>query len=361
MFLRLPQKQVSMGLKMSPPKSIRTQITLVTLSLFLVLFCSLITVITQILDAYMEKSLGDAQYAMVSIHAEQINRELDERLSALETIAKDIPPSMMEQPAELAALLANRPIFQQLFNEGTFFTGSDGFAIAEYPRDGGRVGIGYMDREAIHNAIHEARTTINHPVIGRPQSAPVLGIATPVFDHDHHVIGALAGVINLAKPNFLDNITKTPYGKTGDFLLLALKPRLIITGTDKQGIMQELPSPGIVPAMDRFLHSYEGSAVYVNPSGQEILTSARKISTTDWMILVSISTAEAFAPVHDLLKNTLIAILVFTLLATGIVWWILHRSLSPLTETAATLLHLTEQEDPPFYIWQPPARMRLVR
>jgi len=329
-----------MGLKISPPRSIKTQITLFTLSLFLVLICSLIIVITQILHAYMEKSLGDAQYSMVSLHADEINRELHQRLAALETIATNIDPAMMAQPAD----------FQQMFNEGTCFTGRGGVAIAEYPRDGGRLGVSYMDREAIQRAINEAKTTINQPVIGRPQSAPVLGIATPVFDQHQHVIGALAGVINLAKPNFLDNITKTPYGKTGSFLLLALPSRLIITGTDKQGIMGELPAPGVIPAMDRFLQGYEGSTVYIKPSGLEILTSARKIPATDWMIFVSMSTAEAFAPVHALLKRTLIAVLVFTVLATVLVWWMLHRSLAPLGHTAATLLRLAHQEEPPAHL-----------
>lgn len=57
------------------------------------------------------------------------------------------------------------------------------------------------------------------------------------------VIGALRGAVNLDQPNFLDKVTDSRYGKTGSYVLLIPKPRLIVTASDKGRIMERLSEP----------------------------------------------------------------------------------------------------------------------
>jgi len=99
----------------------------------------------------------------------------------------------------------------------------------------------------------KAKATIGRPVISKKLNVPVFVIAVPVRDTQGKVIGALAGVTDLGKPNFLDKVTENHYGKSGGYVLLIPKDRLIVTATDKSRIMQPLPAPGINPTIDRFI------------------------------------------------------------------------------------------------------------
>jgi PAS domain S-box-containing protein len=159
----------------------------------------------------------------------------------------------------------------------------------------------------------------------------------PIRDAHGKVIGALSGVINLGKPNFLDRITQSRYGKTGGYMLVAKQQRQVITATDKRLIMTTLPAVGSNSLIDRFMQGYEGSGVTVNPLGIEVLGSAKGISMTDWYLAVALPTAEVFAPLRTLLQRMLLVTLILTLLAGALIWWLLKRQLSPLFDTAKTL------------------------
>ncbi len=142
-----------------------------------------------------------------------------------------------------------------------------------------------------------------------------------------YLIGSLTGVTDLSKPNFLDKITQGHYGLTGGYVLLIPKHRLIITATDKSRIMQSLPAPGINLMLDLFMQGYEGSAVYTSPLGVEVLGSAKKIPASDWLMGITLPTAEAFAPIHDMLQRMLLLTIFLTLLAGALTWWLTSRML----------------------------------
>lgn len=112
------------------------------------------------------------------------------------------------------------------------------------------------------------------------------------------MVGAIAGVIKLGQPNFLDKISSSAYGREGGFLLVDRRHRIIIAGSDKSRIMEQLPPPGINPAIDRFLAGHEGSAVMVNPRGVEVLAASKGVPVASWNLVVTLPTSEAFAPVR---------------------------------------------------------------
>ena len=156
------------------------------------------------------------------------------------------------------------------------------------------------------------------------------------------MLGALIGVTDLSKPNFLDKISDSNYGKSGGYVLLIPKDRLIVTATDKSRIMQALPATGVNPMLDRFIEGYEGSAVYTNPLGSEVLGSAKKIPSANWLMGLTIPVKEAFSPIRDML----LAMLVLALLAGALIWWMLQRQLAPLSDAAKTLVQFSDAEVP---------------
>ena len=144
------------------------------------------------------------------------------------------------------------------------------------------------------------------------------------------MIGALMGVTDLNKPNFLDKITDNHYGKTGDYRLVAPQHKVIITGTDKSLILQPTPAPGINPMMDQYAQGFEGSGVLVDTRGIKVLASAKQIPLAGWFLAVRMPIAEAFAPIDHMLQRILLITFFMTLLAGGLTWWMLRRQLAPM-------------------------------
>jgi len=330
---------------MSQRGSLKTRVTLFTLAIFLLGLWSLAFYSSRMLREDMHALLADQQLSAVSILAEEINHELKDRLSALETVAAGLGPTIADDTA-VQELLENRPLLRASFSGGFIACGPDGRAIADVPRSVGRIGVNYMDIDTVAAALKEGRSTVGRPVMGKQLHAPVFGMTSPIRDTQGKVIGALSGVVNLDKANFLDRIIENPYGKTGGYVLFIPKDRLVVTATDKSRVMQPLPAPGSNPASDRFIQGYEGSAVYTNSRGVEVLVSAKHIPVAGWVIAATLPTAEAFAPIDAMQQRMLLAAVILTLLAGGATWWMLRRQLSPMLDAVKTLATLSDKGQP---------------
>src|ERR1035437_10233356 len=335
-----------MNLNIFQLRSLKTRVTLFTLAIFVVSIWSLALYVSRSLREDMERQLGEQQFSTVSFVAAEINEGLALRVNAREKVARSLDQSMLGNPAALQKMLDTR-FFVGLFNAGVVAVTADGTAVADSPIVSNRRGTNYFNNEATHIALTEGRTVIGRPVVGRVLHDPLFNINVPIRDAEGKIIGALFGVINLAKPNFLDRIGEHRYGRTGGYLLIAPQHRLIVTATDKSRITQPLPAPGINPQIDRFVQGYEGYAVYVNAVGVEILNSVKPIPGAGWYLAGNLPTAEAFAPIQDMQRRILIATIILTLLAGGLTWWILKRQFSPMLADARTLAALQNTNQPP--------------
>jgi hypothetical protein len=224
-------------------RSLKTRVTLFTLAIFVISIWSLAFYVSRMLREDMQRQLGEHQFSTVSIVAAEINEELELRVKALEKVARSIDQPLLGSPAALQQRLDNRPIFVDLFNSGVVVVTLDGTAVADAPVVSNRRGTNYFNNEATHIALTEGKTVIGRPVVGRVLHEPLFNINTPIRDADGKIIGALSGVINLAKPNFLDAIASSSYGKTGGYLLNASQYRLIVTASDKSRTCNRYPAP----------------------------------------------------------------------------------------------------------------------
>ncbi len=325
-----------------PWRSLKSRVTLLSLVIFLVSIWSLFLYAGGMLHKDLELLLGDQQSAMASIVAADINRQIEFRLTALEKVAEGIGPGILSDTNASQAFLEDRSILPRLFNGGFFMTQADGTATASVPLSAHRRGINYLDRDHISAALREGKPTVSKPVIGRVLRAPVFSVAVPIRDGAGSVIGALAGVVDLSKPNFLDEIAQGRYGKNGGFLLVAPQYRMIVTASDKGRVMEVLPAPGVNSPLDRFIQGYEGSQIFVNPKGVEVLASAKGVPASGWYVAINLPTEELFAPVHALLRRMLMAVIFFTTLAGGVTWWMLRRQLSPMLDAVKRLSDLSD-------------------
>jgi PAS domain S-box-containing protein len=329
-------------------RSLKTRTTLFTLGIFVIGLWSLSFYASRELREDMQRLLGEQQSAMVTYVASTINQELHDRLRILEQVAGIISPAIIGNPAALQALLEQRLILKDPFNNGVAVAGVDGTVIAGLPRVAERIGANFMDRDYAIGALKKGKATIGRPVMGKLSNAPGFIMAVPIRDMQGEVIGALAGVTDLGKRNFLDKVTENRYGKSGGYLLVAPQHRLIVTATEKRRIMEVLPDRGIIPGLDRRNdEGDEGTQIFVNPQGVEVLNSSKNIPVAGWYLVALLPTEEAFAPIRAMQQRMLLATIILTLLAGALTWWTVRRQLSPMFAAVETLADLSKSKQPP--------------
>ncbi len=325
-------------------RSLKTRVTLFTLAIFLVGNGSLTLLASQQLRLDMRQLLGDQQLATVALMATEVDRDLVERLQGLQSVARGITPSLVGDAVQLQRFLQERPLFQSQFSGGSFVTAADGTAIASLPLSAARLGVNYMDRNHVAAALRQGRSTVSEPVIGKKLQVPVIAMATPIHGAQGQVLGALVGVTDLSKPNFLSRIEENRYGKSGAYVLVDRQSRLIITASNKVRVLQPLERVGVTPALDRFVQGDAAWSVYPDPSGVEQLGSGRQLTAANWGVFASIPTQEAFAPIASMQQRMWLAMLGLSLLAGGLTWWMLRRELAPMLAAAHTLAHWSQTQ-----------------
>ena len=332
-------------------RSLKARVTFFTLGILVISIWAMALYASYVLQGDMQRQLGDQQFSTTTLVAKGINEELESRVNALEQYAKGrVVPSMLSNAVALQERLEGSPAILSMFNGGIFVTGMDGVAIASVPVSAGRLGTNYMDRDFITLAIQEGKSSIGKPVIGKRLQAPVVTIAVAVRDADGKVIGALGGTTELGKPNFLDNIVQSSYGKSGGYLLIAPQHKLFVTATDKSRIMQPVPAPGLNVMLDQYMQGYEGFGVAVSSRGVSELSAAKGIPAAGWFVMATLPTREAFAPIDAMKQRLLLSSIFFTLLAGALSWWLIARmlrqQLAPMLTASRALSSLAIGDQP---------------
>ncbi len=317
--------------------SLKIRITLFTLAIFLIGLWSLLFYANAILREDLKQLLGEQQFSSAAFVAQDVGHEISERITGLKTVAAYISPDMLKHPERAQQYLEAQQILLQQYSGGAMVLGLDGKCIASAPLSEQRYGVDYADREHVVIALKSGKTNISKGLIGKISHTPLFAVTTPIFDKNNRVIGALSGTVDLSKPNFLGTFTNSHYGNSGGYYLVDRKHRTVLAATDKRRVLQPFPPLGAFPTLDRFLDGHEGSAVYMNPFGVEVLGSGKKISGTDFSLGITLPTSEAFAPIDNIHLQMLYATLALTLLAGGVTWWVVRRELSPMEDAVATM------------------------
>ena len=321
-------------------RSLKTRVTLFTLAMF-VLGMIAVTVLTgRMLHLDLQALLERQQFDTAGRVAGEVDQEMTLRLHALELEATGITPALLGNAAALQRHLQARPALQALFNGGTFVVTAEGTALASLPESAARSGINYRSLDYIAAALTGGAATIGQPTRGKLLHSPVLHMAAPLRDARGQLTGALAGVIDLGQPNFLDPIFAQRDGQNVSYVLVDRTRRQIVTATDKTRSLEALPALGVNAVADQFLSGFEGAAIGVAPTGQSVLVAAKNVPVANWYVAAHLPTAEAFAPINALQQRVIGVTALLTLLATLFTGWMLRRQLLPLVTTARTLAAL---------------------
>lgn len=327
--------------------SLKARITLLTLGIALFVVLSLMLFAGQTLRPLLKELLAAQQLTTVSLVAAEINEALTFRLKSLDKLAKRLPPAALASGKIDQALLDESFDDADVFNGGIIVIDAQGDILAETQMSARRRGVNVKDRDYFKSVMAQGKSTISPPLTGKKSQRPMVVMSVPVRDAQDRVIGALAGIIDLGLPNFMDRITENRYGRTGETFLVVPQTRTIVSTSDKKRVMEVLPAPGVSPWIDHFMAGWEGSTVTVNPHGLEVLVSVKQVPIAGWYASVILATNEAYAPLYEV-RRTVILILIplASLMIAGLIWWMLRRQLAPLMEATSTLTTLATSNQP---------------
>lgn len=327
--------------------SLKTRILVAVVVLFFVGIWGLAARTAAVMQADIEKLLADQMSATVSYVAGDIDSKLQERIDRLNALAQSITPAILADPIQLRAHLQQHDFSPTMFPTGVFVVDREATVIGEYPFFEGRMGGSIKDRDFVFAAMATGKLTIGSPVVGRFARRPVFTIAVPLRDASDKPAGALLGSLYPSDPSLFGQLEETKFGKTGYFLVISPKDRLIVSATDKSRIMQPLPAKGVNPLLDRRIEQrFEGIGVVTNSLGVESLNLSRNLKTIGWFVLFAVPTEEAFAPITTLKRQIYLSALLMTLVMIVILRFVLTRQLAPLVEAGARMRRMIECKEP---------------
>jgi len=328
------------------PRSLKTRIVLLTLLVLLLGLWPMAYYVSQALRADLLALVSQQQVSAAAVMAERIANEVETRLGALDALSAQLGASAAPlDPALVRSVLAQDRLVDQLFNGGAFVTDTDGVARASSRPASGHEGVGY--RAQVAAVLASGKAAVGPPIAGRQSRQPLLVMAVPVRDSSGALVGALAGVVDLSRPNFVDPIIHHRYGETGHLFLVAPQQRLVVTSSDTSRIMQTLPPIGVNATIDRVLAGHEGAVVMTNAQGVEVLSAGRHVPRAGWDVVVSMPLQEALAPARRLVSRLLAVTALLTLGLSGLIWWLVGRQLAPAVAAAAALAAQAREPGPP--------------
>lgn len=293
----------------------------------------------------MQRLLGDQQFATVTYVAEDINREISERLQVLEFTASQINTAMLNNPAALQHFSDQRILGRFHFNDGILVLNQQGIVVSDTLLSSSRIGENYLNRDYVQGVLRQGKTSIGQAVIDKKSALPVLGMAAPIRDNNNQIIGALVGVTLLEQSNFFSLLTNNWKNRKGYFLLVDPKNRIILSSSDRSRIMQPLPEPDKKPHIENFMGGKEGTEIHINTAGKEVLASAKWIPAAGWFVASVLPTTEAFYPIQVMQQRIFFSVIILTLLVCMLTWWMIKRQLTPMLDATEKLVALAESDE----------------
>ncbi|AXS80942.1 GGDEF domain-containing protein [Dechloromonas sp. HYN0024] len=326
--------------------SLKARIAVVSVLLFLAGISLITFFATRILHDDMQAMLSNRQMTGVSYIARDIDAKLTLRQESLKRVALNMPPALFTDPPAMQQWLEDRKAIHTLFTIGLMVVPADGGpTIGDAPRLKTRP-KSFVDRDWYIAATSTGRPVISKPLIARATGEPALVIAIPVFDNDKKLLGILAGVTPLAAPGFLDLIHGTSPGKHGSYQLVSPQHRLFVITSDASKAVTPIPAAGDDPIIDAAIKGQRGIKIIRNAALQDELIATAEVPRANWLLVARQPTDEAFEPVSNSLRNTLLITALLSLPSIIILLWVLNRLLQPIAQLARELHDMADGTRP---------------
>ena len=302
--------------------------------------------VADVVQEHITATASNQQHNVTRLHADTINQELLLRLDAMDRVAESFDLGMLGDRSALQSTLRNRPLMPLLFNGGYFVTDIGGVATASVPESAGRVGVSFLDRDHVHHALTQNSRKISKPALDKRLGVPVVSFATPIRGKDGLPVGAMVGVVDLSKANFLDAVLNAPFGVNGRYTLVSHDWQMVVSSTSKALSLTQMQQFDVKGELKPLLEGGVTSALVRQRDGELMLVSAHSIPVANWMLLSAVPYSEVIQPMEHIRRVLVGVTLLASVLFGALTLWALHWQLTPITDTVRRLSRLASGHEP---------------
>jgi signal transduction histidine kinase len=324
--------------------SLKTRIVLTVLVLLAAGIWGMALRVTAILYDELQTTLSGQMSATVNDIVVDLERDIGMLMEALSRVGKALPPDTMRAAPRVQRFLEQHTALAVLFPGGVLAADRNGvIRAAQPPLDTAAAPIAEPDQ--LRDLMAKGAPAIVSPSAGR-RLRPA-AIIVPLRDATGAPVGALIGLVELSAPFLLGQFEKAKLGSTGYFVIVTRKDRVVITAPQASRIGTRLPGKGVIADLDRRLEEgFEGSAITVTATGDEVLAVSKKIAMTDWVMLAGVPVREIFAPIAKLRREVYMTALLISIAIAAVLGFVLAFEFRRLDRAAEAMRRMSEGEAP---------------
>jgi PAS domain S-box-containing protein len=310
-----------------------------------------LTVMTLCASWFLEReflaTVSSQQYGMLTAMADEIDGKIRTAQLQLVAIASIIRPEVLKSPEAAQRFLQNRPDALAVFDNSIFLLSPKGRMLAIIPAEPELIGHGYDFRSYYQQTLATGRPIISEPLTStQSHHHPIIIFTAPIFDRSGKLIGMLCGTHDLLKNNYLGNLGSARLGAKG-YLYVYNDTRTMVVHPDRSRILSRDVPVGVNKLYDAAIKGFQGTGETVNSKGERLLSSFRRLKTTNWILSANYSQSVAYAPLYQA-KWYLLSSLFGALCCTTVITVLFMRHLtSPLVRFTRHVEEMTGKEHEP--------------
>lgn len=263
-------------------------------------FSSILAVIVLLATAYnglvrdFEAVLTQRQLLETETSAQEVNRDLQIRLQALEAFASLLTDGehRLALP-RIRNLMGRQSVLEEFFREGLVVLDENGVAIAENTHVPGRLGTSYADRAHFRRAFASREPVISRPIIGRTTGLPLLSFLAPIESDDGDLLGFVGGIINLAETSIIPR--QADNRQENLFKVLDTDHFIQVDTLSETNSMPDIPAPGENLIIDAALSGVPFGVV-TDRAGKKWIYATRHLERVGWLFLRAVPYRNATQP-----------------------------------------------------------------
>jgi signal transduction histidine kinase/DNA-binding response OmpR family regulator len=315
--------------------SIKLQLSLSAIGLGLIILLAQLVLQFYVLREDIVQRIEKNEFRHLTSFANHLDEKLQDAVDMLSSVSKNFSADNMGKLKVIESELKQEYALFNVFDDLYVFD-SKGVLLVDWPEKPGRRMLDMSARDYIQGVIQKGETVISQPILGRATKQPIVVVASPIFDANQNLVGIMAGVLNLYKPNLLGSIASMKNGETGYYYLVA-KDRTRIAHPNPELILKPVPEDTPNKALNDALNGFEGTKESVNRTGMRGLFTFKRLRTTGWVLASVIPTAEAFQPIEDLYKKMVLVSVLLMMVMLPLVWRFVAARVKPLGALAKAM------------------------
>lgn len=151
----------------------------------------------------------------------------------------------------------------------------------------------------------------------------------PIRGEHGEVIGALAGAMDMNRPEFLGSLARTPVGKTGYFFVSAWDGTLLMH-PDEQLLMRSDIQPVPVQLLEQASYGVHAVLETRSHDNARVLSSLIKLQSTGWVLGANVPAEDAYAAYYRQVYVFLVVIALGVVMALLGTWLLMRFVIQPL-------------------------------